>query len=644
MRSSFVKITNLVPALKISSVRDNVKAIESLFKKNIGADIYLTPELSLVGYSSQDLFFFSSLQEEVEKGLLHLAKLVNKEILFVGAPLRKGNALFNCAVALNNGKIIGVVPKRHLPNYGEFYEKRWFRSGASIQNDSIDIAGTCVPFGTDLVFSFASKVKIGVEICEDLWVNDAPHIALTNAGANIILNLSSSDETIGKSEYRKDLVKMASSLSYCAYGYCSSGSDESSQDLVYSGHNIIANCGKVLTEKRFMENEAISALVDIDEITSNRLRKEDFANEENGYRFIPFLIEEDTVTHIKELAKSLQKDGLDVSPYPFVPLSKEERAKRALEILTIQSRGLYTRLKNINANVAVIGVSGGLDSTLALLVLSLTKKFLPSLRIIGVTLPSKGNTSDLTYQNALSLMKELGVEEREIDIEKSVKQHLSDIAHPASYQGEGDVTYENAQARMRTLILMDIANMENGLVIGTGDLSELALGWCTYNGDHMSMYGVNASIPKTLVKYLVNSYAEIYASEELKKTLRSVIDTPISPELTPMKEGKIAQKTEEKIGKYDLNDFFLFYTLRYGYSVSKIATLALIAYPDLSLSEIKDALKRFYKRFYSQQFKRSCLPDSVKVGSVSLSPRGDFRMPSDASVSSLLEEIDELPD
>lgn len=642
MKSSFVKIVNLVPSLKVSDVDSNVKEIERLFLANQGADIYLTPELSLVGYSSQDLFFLESLLIRVEKGLAYLASITKNEILFVGAPLRKGNALYNCAVALNNGKIIGVVPKSYIPNYGEFYEKRWFRSGRDIKNSFIDIDGVSVPFGTDLLFSFDQKVIIGAEICEDLWVNNAPHIGLVNAGATIILNLSGSDETIGKSVYRKELVKMASSLSYCGYSYCSSGSDESSQDLVYSGHNIIASCGRIIAEKRFMEKEALSGLVDLDEIMSNRIRKEDFENEESDYRFIPFSLNVHDTKDIVKAAEDLKNEGLEVSPFPFVPSSEEERAKRALEILEIQSRGLYTRLKNIGANVAVIGVSGGLDSTLALLVLNLAKKLLPSLRIIGVTLPNRGNTSDLTYKNAISLLDELGVEKREISIESSVQKHLNDIGHPSSYMGEGDVTYENAQARMRTYILMDIANMEKGLVIGTGDLSELALGWCTYNGDHMSMYGVNASIPKTLVSYLVESYAESYASSALKKTLYSVIDTPISPELTPMKNGEINQKTEEKIGKYDLNDFFLFYTLRYGYSVSKIATLALIAYPNLSLQETKDALKRFYKRFYSQQFKRSCLPDSVKVGSVSLSPRGDYRMPSDASVATLLNEIDSL--
>lgn len=642
MKSSFVKIVNLVPSLKVSDVNHNVKEIERLFLANKCADIYLTPELSLVGYSSQDLFFFDSLLTAVQKGLTYLASLTKNEIIFVGAPLRKGNALYNCAVALNNGKVIGAVPKSSIPNYGEFYEKRWFRSGRDIKNCFIDIDGVSVPFGTDLLFSFNQKVVIGAEICEDLWVNKAPHIDLVNSGATIILNLSSSDETIGKSAYRKELVKMASSLSYCGYSYCSSGSDESSQDLVYSGHNIIASCGRLIAEKRFMEKETLSGLIDLDEIISNRIRKEDFVSEGSAYRVIPFSLNLSLTKDVLKIAEELKREGLEVSPYPFVPSSKEERAKRALEILGIQSRGLYTRLKNIGANVAVIGVSGGLDSTLALLVLNLVKKLLPSLRVIGVTLPNKGNTSDLTYRNAISLLDELEVEKREISIEDSVKKHLNDIGHPSSYMGEGDVTYENAQARMRTFILMDIANMENGLVIGTGDLSELALGWCTYNGDHMSMYGVNASIPKTLVRYLVESYAESYASSALKKTLYSIINTPISPELTPMKNGEINQKTEEKIGKYDLNDFFLFYTLRYGYSVSKIAILALIAYPNLSLVEIKNALKRFYKRFYSQQFKRSCLPDSVKVGSVSLSPRGDFRMPSDASVATLLNEIDSL--
>ena len=475
---------------------------------------------------------------------------------------------------------------------------------------------------------------------------DKPSTHACLAGANIIANLSASDEIIGKQDYRRTMVLQQSASCYCAYLYVSSATDESSTDLVFSGHSMIACNGRLLKDSIFPEDTKVETVViDLESIEKNRRHQTTFDLEENhdDYVYVDVSIKpirnQDDIT-VDELVDALRKEDYAVNRNPFVPVDDEERGRRCMKILEIQANGLATRVRSTGIKNLVVGISGGLDSTLALLVCHQARKLVPDIHIIGYTLPSHGNTTSYTYNNALNLMRALDVEMHEVAIEEGVQAHLKQIGHPGSYQGEGDTTYENAQARMRTYILMDAANMANGLVVGTGDLSELALGWCTYNGDHMSMYAVNASVPKTLVQYICRTYAYICNQEDLKEVLLKICDTPISPELTPHDEnGKIAQKTEDKIGKYDLNDFFLYYVLRYGYSPEKIMVLALTAYPELEKENMREAMLRFFKRFFSQQFKRSCLPDGPKVGSVTLSPRGDWRMPSDASAELWLEQV-----
>lgn len=648
MSLNLLKATCLIPKLKIADIHFNTESIKKLYLEKKDSAILLTPELSLIGYTAQDLFFQKTYLAQIEKALVQLKDMTanNENLLVVGAPLLFQNRLYNCAVYLSNGKIIGIVPKSFIPNYGEFYEARWFASGKEITGQMLMIQGEKIPFGVDILLKDEnSSAVIASEICEDLWVGDKPSTKACLNGANIVLNLSASDENVAKRKYRKDLVKMQSSTLYCSYLYCSSSFDESSQDLVFSGHNLIVDNGSVLSEIFFPESPfSITGILDIDKSTYNRMHQSTFENRNDSYRIIPvqlkkFLKEE---LSIEEKVEILRRENYPITKNPFVPDEKEMRKERCLEILSIQAHGLATRVKNTKIHNLVIGISGGLDSTLALLVCSQAKKIVPEINIIGITMPSEGMTSNLTKNNAVDLMKELDVEIREIPIRKTVEEHLKDIHHSLSYEGEKDVTYENAQARMRTYILMDIANMERGMVVGTGDLSELALGWCTYNGDHMSMYAVNSSIPKTLVKYIVEAYSDTLADEKLSKTLKSIIDTPISPELTPNKDGQIAQKTEERIGKYDLNDFFLFYFLRYGFSPEKILILALLAYPEETKEHIKKSLENFYRRFFSQHFKRSCLPDGPKVGSVTLSPRGDYRMSSDSSPDTLLDELKKL--
>ena len=646
--NNMMKVSLLIPSMRVSDVRYNAKEILALIDTlKDDTAITLLPELSLTGYTSQDLFFQLPILNEVEKAITQIKEETKERdtLIVLGAPLRKENKLYNCAVFIHRGKVIAAVPKSYIPNYGEFYEARWFASGKDIKNDVIEIDKEEIPFGTDILIKDKNSIAlIGAEICEDLWVMDKPSTHMALAGANIILNLSASDETIQKSEYRRNLVSVQSATTYSAYLYCSSGNDESSTDLVFSGHSMIAENGSILSECKYPNTPSLlSGIIDLDKIEYNRLHQTTFENgNDKDYRIIPLSLpsyfEKETVA---EKAEQLKDDDYFVSPYPFVPSGEEERKNRCLEILSIQAHGLATRVKKTGLENLVIGISGGLDSTLALLVAKEAKKIIPSIHIIGVTMPNTGNTSSITYENAVSLLNLLADERKEIEITRSVKDHLEDIGHSLSYNGKDDVTYENAQARYRTYILMDLANMMHGLVVGTGDLSELALGWCTYNGDHMSMYGVNSSVPKTLVKYIVEAYANFLSDEKLKATLLSIISTPISPELTPNENGEIKQKTEDRIGKYDLNDFFLYYVLRYGFEPNKIIMLALVAYPELNTEEIKEALIRFYQRFYSQQFKRSCLPDGVKVGSVTLSPRGDFRMASDASASLMIEKVKE---
>ncbi len=650
MKNTYLEVGCLIPSLKIGDPKYNASSIIEMIKKNQDLSLLVFPELCLTGYTCQDLFFQEALLDEAKKELSRIAEatLGLNNTVVVGLPIRFKNKLYNVAAYLSNGRILGIVPKIHMPTYGEFYESRWFASGKDIFSETLETSRFICPFGCNLLFvDHETNAIISTEICEDMWVVNKPSRDAILAGANIIVNPSASNEIIGKKEYRRKMVTLASGEGYCTYLYASSNMNESSQDLVFSGHCMIANNGRLLNEMIFPEeNSVIKAIVDLEENSYNRLHQSTFVNEGNeNYDYIS--------THCKpmggkrditpEEVTSLLKDkNYSISRMPFVPEDDLARKERCQDILTIQAHGLATRIKNTGIKKLVIGISGGLDSTLALLVCHEASKIVKGVEIIGYTMPNEGNTSSLTYTNSINLMKSLGIEPKVAPIGEGVKLHLKQIGHPETYQGEGDTAYENAQARMRTYILMDVANYIGGLVVGTGDLSELALGWCTYNGDHMSMYGVNTSIPKTLVQYIVRTYALTMANEELKKTLLSILDTPISPELTPSMNGKIAQKTEEKIGKYDLNDFFMFYLLRYGFRPSKIFALASLAYPEVDKESLKNSMLRFYSRFFSQQFKRSCLPDGPKVGSLTLSPRGDYRMPSDATASLYLEEIKSL--
>lgn len=647
MINHFIKVGTVVPKMKVGDVKYNVEQIKSTLQDHQDISILVYPELCITGYTCADLFNQSLLLTESLDALKDLKEETKKypnTSIVVGLPLRMDNSLYNVAAYISSGKIQGIVPKSYIPTYSEFYESRWFTSGKNIKNKTINIHGYNVPFGTDLLFKDNNSTAcVGIEICEDLWVPDKPSTHLALARANIILNLSASDELIGKQEFRENMVLQQSAGCYVAYLYVSSGMGESSTDLVFSGHSLISECGHKLKESIFEENNHVeTALINLDLIHYNRIHQNTFDSSCDDYRVVPVSIP--SVSHKQELTSSELRDVLNhekmkLNCFPFVPSDLTERENRCKRILQIQANGLATRIKATGIKTLVIGISGGLDSTLALLVCYEARKIVTDIRIIGYTLPNKGNTTSLTYNNAISLMNALNVEVREVAIEKGVESHLEDIGHGKEYLGEGDTTYENAQARMRTYILMDVANYENGLVVGTGDLSELALGWCTYNGDHMSMYAVNTSIPKTLVQYICSTYAYTCNDEKLKEVLLSIVNTPISPELTPSVNGQIAQKTEEKIGKYDLNDFFLYYVLRYGMDPEMILGYAMNAYDYLTIDEIRNALIRFYNRFFSQQFKRSCLPDGPKVGSVTLSPRGDWRMPSDACKNLWIEKV-----
>ncbi len=589
-------------------------------------------ELCLTSYTCNDIFHFQTILDQVEIAIEDIANQTkNDDVFFViGAPLRKDNDLYNCAIAIHKGKILGVVPKTFIPNYGEFYEARWFKTAPN-ENSFIIINGKSYPFGKKLIFINENylNLKIGIEICEDLWAPNTPSTDLALAGANVILNLSASNETVGKASYRKDLVDMTSARLRCAYIYADSGDGESTTDLVFASHNIIAENGKILAETPLFLMQDASATIDLEKLIAGRIKTNTFESNV-GFDFIPFSMELETP---KKLLRHYSRN-------PFIPEQEEVDLSRVQTILDIQAMGLVKRLKTVHQNKAVIGLSGGLDSTLALLVtVEAFKKLSFDLKgITAITLPAFG-TSKRTHDNAELLAKELGVSFEEINIKDSVISHLKDINHPLDNH---NVAYENAQARERTQVLMDVANDRNSLMIGTGDLSELCLGWCTYNGDHMSMYGVNASIPKTLVRYLCEGYALLHP--EAAPALNDIIDTPISPELLPTdKNGNIAQMTEDKIGPYELNDFFIYHFLRFGYRPKKILRIALEAYDGkYDKDYIKKWLKAFFVRFYHNQFKRSCLPDGAKVGSVAISPRGDLRMPSDACLDDFLKEIEEL--
>ena len=625
----FVRVGAVVPKLKVADTEFNcneiIKQIEVASNNKI--QIIVFPELCVTGYTCQDLFEQDTLLEEAEKALNKILDYTNNLdiICIIGMPIKAENQLFNTAVVIQKGKILGIVPKTFIPNYGEFYEKRWFASSKNANKKEIEILDQKVPFGIDLLFKDKENNEIcfGIEICEDIWAVEPPSNKLALLGANIIFNLSASNEVIGKKEYRRDLVKMQSAKTISGYVYCSSGVNESTADLVFSGESMIFENGSCLTNnQRFdFESNMIFTEIDTKRLANDRRKNISFMGNpvDLEYREIKINIPDNIENLTREYSKT-----------PFVPEDKKKISESCEEILNIQSYGLAKRLLHTNINKTVIGISGGLDSTLAFLVIIKAYEILnlPKENIIAITMPGFGTTSR-THNNSMKLINEYGATFREINITKSSLQHFEDIGHDKNIK---DVTYENAQARERTKILMDIANEENGIVVGTGDLSELALGWCTYNGDHMSMYALNTSIPKTLVEYIIKWVAD-NSKEEYKNIINDILDTPISPELLPPDEkDNIEQKTEEQVGPYILHDFFLYHFLRYGAEPKKIYILACKTFKnDFKKEDINHWLQVFIKRFFTQQFKRNCMPDGPKVGTVSLSPRGDLRMPSDAS-------------
>lgn len=625
----FVRVGAVVPKLKVADTEFNcneiIKQIEVASNNKIQIAVF--PELCVTGYTCQDLFEQDTLLEEAEKTLNKILDYTNNLdiICIIGMPIKAENQLFNTAVVIQKGKILGIVPKTFIPNYGEFYEKRWFASSKNANKKEIEILDQKVPFGIDLLFKDKENNEIcfGIEICEDIWAVEPPSNKLALLGANIIFNLSASNEVIGKKEYRRELVKMQSAKTISGYVYCSSGVNESTSDVVFSGESMIFENGSCLTNnQRFdFESNMIFTEIDTKRLANDRRKNISFMGNpvDLEYREIKINIPDNIENLTREYSKT-----------PFVPEDKKKISEICEEILNIQSYGLAKRLLHTNINKTIIGISGGLDSALAFLVIIKAYEVLnlPKENIIAITMPGFGTTSR-THKNSIKLINEYGATFREINITKSSLQHFEDIGHDKKMK---DITYENAQARERTKILMDIANEENGIVVGTGDLSELALGWCTYNGDHMSMYSVNASIPKTLVEYIIKWVAD-NSKEEYKNIINDILDTPISPELLPPDEnGNIEQKTEEQVGPYILHDFFLYHFLRYGAEPKKIYILACKTFKnDFKKEDIKHWLQVFIKRFFTQQFKRNCMPDGPKVGTVSLSPRGDLRMPSDAS-------------
>ena len=636
MEQGFVKVAALTPRIRVADVYYNTEIICEQIKEAAekGAKVIVLPELCITGYTCGDLFWQEKLLTEAKKALLTIAARTAKLdcIAFVGLPFAYHGALYNVAAAVNRGKVLGLVPKTFLPNYNEFYEARHFTRGMEAAVEVSLLDGTTVPMGTNLIFGCGEmpNLRIAAEICEDLWTPAPPSVRHALNGANLIVNLSASDETTGKDIYRRELVGGQSARLICGYIYCSAGDGESTQDVVYAGHNLIAENGRILAEAGRFLNESIFSEIDVNRMEAERARMTTYEMHWDGYREIPFSLklEETNLTRT-------------IDPMPFVPGNLTERSKRCDEILSIQAMGLKKRMEHTNCKTAVVGISGGLDSTLALLVTVRAFDMLGLDRhgIKAVTMPGFG-TTDRTYDNAVNLISCLNAEFLEVDIKEAVNIHFRDIGQDPSVH---DVTYENGQARERTQILMDIANKAGGMVIGTGDLSELALGWATYNGDHMSMYAVNASVPKTLVRHLVRYYADTCGDEKLKAVLLDVLDTPVSPELLPPEDGKISQKTEDLVGPYELHDFFLYYMLRQSFAPAKVYRLAKLAFGEsYDEATILKWLKTFYRRFFAQQFKRSCLPDGPKVGSVAVSPRGDLRMPSDACVHIWMEETERL--
>ncbi|MBD5100551.1 MAG: NAD(+) synthase [Clostridiales bacterium] len=635
MKDGFIKCGAGTPKIIVGDCMSNAKEIVALIKQadEKGIKLLALPELCVSGYTCGDLFLQDALLDGVESAIDFILKETKRfdVVVALGAPLRCKGKLFNCAVVIYKGEIIGVTPKTNIPEYGEFYETRHFTSGEFVEYDEISVAGKFVPFG-QLIYvneELPNDYAFGVEICEDLWVANSPSVALCQKGAKIILNLSASNEVVGKSEYRRNLVAVQSGKLDCAYIYASAGDGESTTDVVFSGHNIIAESGNILAQSKLFSNSLIFTDIDVKKLSYERRRKSTvFAEEQEEYVVFNQKLTDNKLT--RAFAQT-----------PFVPNDEEKRSERCELILDMQASGMKKRIEHTNSKKLVIGLSGGLDSALALLVTVKAVDLLKRDRkdILAVTMPCFGTTKR-TKSNAEILANGLGVEFSEVNISKSVEQHFEDIGQS---KDDLSVTFENAQARERTQVLMDIANKNNGLVVGTGDLSELALGWATYNGDHMSMYGVNASIPKTLVRYLVKYYADTCESNEVKKALYDILDTPVSPELLPSKGEEISQQTENIVGPYELHDFFLYYILRWGYSPKKVFRIAVKTFDGkYNNATILKWLKSFYKRFFAQQFKRSCIPDGVKVGSVTLSPRGDWRMPSDASSKLWLDELESL--
>ena len=639
MRDGFIKVAAGTPKIRVADCRYNAEQIFTMMREadKQGVKVLCLPELCLTGYTCGDLFLQDTLLCGAEEGLQTILEATRNldMVTVLGLPVRCkwDNKLYNCAAVIQSGEILGLVPKTYLPNYGEFYEQRWFASGAGVET-SVDLCGETVDMDAAGLFACETvpNLVLGVEICEDLWATEPPSARLARGGATVILNLSASNELVGKSGYRRNLVVGQSGRLVCGYVYADAGEGESTTDLVFTGHNMIAENGALLAERRFATGLTISEIA-VDRLAYERRRMTTF----NGQR------QADLWRASFSLPLEETRLTRAVSPAPFVPADAEDRAERCNEILKIAALGLKKRLEHTGARTAVVGLSGGLDSTLAILITAVAMKLLdrPASDIIAVTMPCFG-TTDRTRDNAVELAERLGATLKRIDIGSAVKVHFKDIGQSME---DHSVTFENGQARERTQVLMDIANQNGGLVIGTGDLSELALGWATYNGDHMSMYGVNAGIPKTLVRHLVAFVSDDKGSEDprLSAVLDDILDTPVSPELLPAIEGKISQKTEDLVGPYELHDFFLYYAIRWGFPPRKVFRLAEHALGrTYDRATILKWLNSFYRRFFTQQFKRSCLPDGPKVGSVTLSPRGDWRMPSDAVAALWLEELEGL--
>ena len=636
MRDGFIKAAAGTPRIRVADCRYNAEQIFTLMREAAkqGVRVLALPELCITGYTCGDLFLQDTLLKGAEDALSTVLEATKNldMITALGLPVRWGGKLYNCAAVIHKGELLGLVPKTHIPYYGEFYEKRWFEAAPG-EGRMIRFCGQETYLGSDVIFPCETMqgLTVGVEICEDLWAAEPPSVRLAGAGATVILNLSASDEVVGKAEYRRQLAAGQSARLVCGYVYADAGEGESSTDLVFAGHNLIAENGVLLAERRFANGLTVTEL-DVQRLDYERRRMTTFRAGGEELLEVPFALEPAPTALTRHVSRT-----------PFVPEDAWDRKNRCNEILLIAALGLKKRLEHSGAKAAVVGLSGGLDSTLAILITSIAMKLMdrPASDIIAVTMPCFG-TTDRTRDNAVELAERLGATLKRIDIGEAVKVHFRDIGQSMD---DHDVTFENGQARERTQVLMDIANQYGGLVVGTGDLSELALGWATYNGDHMSMYGVNASIPKTLVRHLVSFVSDDKAEEDerLSAVLSDILDTPVSPELLPAIEGRIAQKTEDLVGPYELHDFFLYYAVRWAFPPKKVLRLAEHAFGrSYDRATLLKWLKNFYRRFFAQQFKRSCLPDGPKVGSLTLSPRGDWRMPSDAVAALWMDELEGL--